>query len=118
MKHSQRGVSLVGLVIIASLLGFVLLVGFRCVPAINEYMAVQRIVKAVAEEGDNGASMTELRRSFDHRAQIDNVSTIGGKDLDIYKQGGKVVVEAKYGRKVPIAANVSLFFDFHAKSTP
>lgn len=114
MRYKQRGVSLIGMVIIGGLLAFVLLVAFRSVPAINEYLSVKRIVKVVAQEGDDGASMTELRRSFDRRASIDNVSTISGRDLDIYKQAGKVVVDVKYGRKVPIAGNVSLYFDFHA----
>ncbi len=116
MKKDQQGLSLIGLLIVGGLLAFVLLVGFRSVPAVNEYLAVKRIVKLLAEEGDNGASLPEIRRSFDRRAQIDDVSTVRGADLDIYKQGGKVVVDVEYERKVPIAGNVSLLFDFRASS--
>lgn len=116
MRKGQQGLSLIGLLIVGALLAFVLLVGFRSVPAINEYLAVKRLVKVVAEEGDGGASLTEIRRSFDRRAHIDDISTVVGADLDIYKQGGQVVVDIEYERKVPIAGNVSLLFDFSASS--
>ncbi|HRP94932.1 MAG TPA: DUF4845 domain-containing protein [Rhodocyclaceae bacterium] len=115
-RQGQRGLSLIGLLIIGALLAFALLVAFRTVPAITEYMAVQRIVRVVAEEGDGGATLSELRRSFDRRGQIDDVVSVRGADLDIYKQGGKVFVEVEYERKVPVAGNVSLLFDFRASS--
>lgn len=116
MRDGQQGLSLVGLIIVGGLLAFVLLVGFRSVPAFTEYFAIQRVIRAVADEGDGGASMTELRRSFDRRSNIDDISTITSKDLDIFKQGGKVVIEVEYERKVPIAGNVSLLFDFSAST--
>ena len=116
-RNGQRGLSLVGLLIVGAFLAFVLLIGFRSVPAINEYFAVKRIVNIIADEGNNGASMTEMRRSFERRGQIDDVVTITGKDLEIYKQGGNVVVSVQYDRKVPVAGNVSLLFDFYASSS-
>lgn len=114
MKHRQMGMSPISVLVIGGLLGFVLLVGFRCVPALNEYFAIQRIIKSVAEEGNNNVSISDLRRSFDRRGQIDDVVSIKGTDLSITKDGGKVVVEVEYARKVPVVANVSLLFDFHA----
>ncbi len=116
MKHKQRGLSLVGVLIVGAFLAFALLLAFRTVPAINEYMAVQRIVKLVAEEGSGGASLSDMRRSFDRRAQIDDVYTVKGSDLQIVKQGGQVLIEVEYSRTVPVAGNVSLLFDFSASS--
>lgn len=115
-RNKQRGLSLIGLLIVGAFLAFVLLLAFRSVPAVNEYMAVQRNVKILAEEGNGGASTTELRRSFDRRAYIDDVVTVSGADLDIYKRGGDVVVDVVYERRVPVAGNVSLLFDFQASS--
>lgn len=117
MTHTrQRGLSLISILIVGGFLGFSLLIAFRTVPAVNEYLAVERIVRIVAEEGDGGASISEMRRSFDRRGQIDDVSTINGTDLEISKVAGKVVVEVQYSRKVPVAGNVSLLLDFQASS--
>lgn len=115
-RTSQQGLSLISVLIVGAFAAFVLLIAFRTVPAINEYMAVERIVKILAEEGDNGAAAMQLRQSFDRRGQIDDVSTVRGADLAISKQAGKVVIEVEYSRKVPVAGNVSLLFDFHASS--
>lgn len=112
----QRGLSLLSVIVVGALAAFVLLVGFRTVPAVNEYLAVQRIVRTLAEEGDNGSSDLELRRSFDRRRQIDDVSTVSGVDLVISKAGGRTLIEVDYARRVPVVANVSLLIDFHVSS--
>jgi hypothetical protein len=110
------GISPIGVLIIGAFFGSALLIGFRTVPAVNEFLAIQRIIKLVAEEGDGGAPVSELRRSFDRRGQIDDVVTVSGTDLDITKEAGKVVIEVQYSRKVPVVANVSLLFDFQAST--
>jgi hypothetical protein len=117
MKKWQRGISPIGVLIIGGLLGFALLIGFRTVPAVNEYFAIQRIIKLVAEEGNGGASVAEMRRSFERRGQIDDVVTVTAADLEIVKESGKVEIEVEYARKVPVVANVSLLIDFHATTT-
>ncbi len=112
----QQGLSLISVIIVGGLAAFALLIGFRTVPAINEYLAIQRIVKIIADEGDAGTPVIELRHSFDRRGYIDQVSTVSGVDLVITKPGGKTVVEVEYARKVPVVANVSLLIDFSASS--
>lgn len=116
MKRWQKGVSPISVLVVGGLLGFVLLIGFRAVPAVNEYFAIQRIIKLVAGEGEGGASVADMRRSFERRGQIDDVVTITGADLDIRKAANKVVIEAEYARKVPVVANVSLLIDFHVST--
>jgi hypothetical protein len=116
MKNRQRGISPVGVLIFGAFFGFVLLLAFRTVPAVTEYFAIQRIIRLVAAEGDAGAPVVELRRSFDRRSQIDDVATVTGADLDIAKPGGKVVIDVEYERRVPVAGNVSLVIEFRATS--
>ncbi|PTD97903.1 DUF4845 domain-containing protein [Pseudothauera lacus] len=112
MHNKQSGLSLVSVLILGAFFAFVLLIGFRTVPAVTEYLAVKKAVQAIAEEGDNGASVTEMRRSFDRRASVDNVESVRSLDLAISKVGGQTVVEVQYGRAVPVAGNVSLLIDF------
>ena len=113
---SQRGVSLLGVLVVGALAAFVLVVGFRTVPVVNEYMAVKRILGILAAEADNGTPVVELRRSFDRRRQIDDVASVSGADLVIDKSGTKTVIDMQYSRTVPLVANVSLLFDLHPSS--
>jgi len=116
--RSQRGLTLLGVLVIGVIAAFVLVVGFRSVPVINEYLAIKRILGIVADESDKGASLIEVRRSFDRRRQIDDVSSVGGADLTIDKSGVRTVIDVEYTRKIPLLANVSLSIDLHPSSEP
>ena len=115
-KRFQRGVSPVTVLVVGALLACVLLLGMRSVPVINEYMAVKRAVNRLAEEGEGGSSIAELRDSFDRRAQIDDITRIKAQDLNIRKVGNKTLIDVEYDAKVPVVGNVKLLFEFHAKS--
>jgi hypothetical protein len=117
MKSRQYGISLIGMILVALLLAAALLVGFKTVGPYKEYFALQRIIGLVADEGNDGASESEMRRSYERRAMIDSIDrAVQAKDLVFVKQGGKVVVEVEYTRKAPLVGNVSLSFDFKASS--
>ncbi|MCL1860080.1 MAG: DUF4845 domain-containing protein [Proteobacteria bacterium] len=117
MRFRQRGISLIGMIFVGLLLAGALLVGFRMVGPYREYFALQRIVGLLADEGNNGASESEMRQSYERRANIDSIDgTIKPSELVFRKQGGKVVVEAEYTRKAPLVSNVSLSFDFKVSS--
>lgn len=113
---SQRGLSLLGVIVVGALAAFVLVVGFRTVPVVNEYMAIKRIIGILAAEADKGTPVIELRRSFDRRGQIDDISSISGADLVIDRSGAKTVIDVQYSRTVPLVANVSLLFELHPSS--
>ncbi|MDD3676727.1 DUF4845 domain-containing protein [Thauera propionica] len=117
MNHrQQKGVTLISVLIVGAFAAMAILVGFRSVPAVTEYMALERIVSALAKEGDDGASVSQIRSSFSRRADVDNVTSVQGADLFIEKVSGRTLVEVEYERRVPLFANVSLVIDFHATS--
>ncbi|MDG3066788.1 DUF4845 domain-containing protein [Thauera mechernichensis] len=113
---SQRGVTLTGVLVVGTLAAFLLILGFRTVPVFNEYLAIKRILVVLADEGDKGATVADLRRGFDTRRQIDDVKSIRGADLKIDKIASRTQISARYSRTVPLIANVSLLFDFEPNS--
>ena len=109
----QAGITLIGMLIVASMAAFFLLLGFRSVPAYSEYFAVKKILNAMVNEASNETTVAQLRRDFEKRAYIDYVETVGPEDLVVTKEGGKIVLSMEYERRVPVVANVSLVFAFH-----
>lgn len=109
----QAGVSLVGMLIIASLAAFVLLLGFRSVPAYSEYFAIKKILNAMAKSATKDTTVAQLRKDFESRAYIDYVETVGPEDLLVTKEGGNIVLSIEYERRVPVVANISLVFEFN-----
>lgn len=111
--HKQSGVSLGGLLIVIVILILVAMVGLKVGPAYTEYLSVKKaIVSTATEKG----GVAELRKAFDRKAQIDNISVISGNDLEITKEGNDVVVSFNYRKEVPLFWNVGLYMDFAANS--
>ncbi len=105
----QRGISLIGLFLVGILVVALIALGFRVVPAVVEYIAIERAVQKIKNEG---STVRELQAAFDRHATIDDITSISSKDLDITKEGDRIVISYAYAKKVPIMDNVSLVIDF------
>lgn len=115
--RKQRGLSLISTLIVGCILAFLLFTGFRCVPVFNEYLALKRVVRVLADEVGGGASPADIRRSFDAQAYAHDIVSVVGTDLRVTRVGGGAVIETAYERKVPLAGNVSLLFEFYVTSS-
>lgn len=118
MRNKQLGVSLSGLLIVAVILIAIALLGLKLVPSYLEFFAIKKAVVALASEkrGGGGSAVNEIRRSFDARAVIDDISSIKGADLEVTKDGTDLVVSATYRKEVPLFANLGVYIEFIATS--
>ena len=105
----QRGLSLIGLFLVGIIVVGLIALGFKVVPAVVEYIAIERAVQKIKNEG---STVRELQAAFDRHATIDDITSISSRDLDITKEGDRIVISYAYAKKVPITDNVSLVIDF------
>jgi hypothetical protein len=118
MKSRQQGLTLISAALVGVFLVGVVLLGFKATPAYTEYSGVKRIIGQVADEGSGGASESEMRRSFERRADIEqSITTVKPTDLVIRREGGRTVITVEWEKKVPLFSNVSLAFDFEADTS-
>jgi hypothetical protein len=115
MRHKQLGISLGGLMMGAVIFIALAMLGLKMAPSYIEYFAIKKAVVAVATE-KRGASVADIRKTFDARATIDDISTVKGSDLEITKEANEVVVVAAYRKEIGLAGNVGLYIDFRAAS--
>jgi hypothetical protein len=108
-RARQRGLSIIGLIFIGLIVVGLLAIGFKTVPAVVEYIAIERAVQKIKNEG---STVREIQSAFDRHATIDDITSISAKDLDITKDGDMVVISYAYQKKIPIIDNVSLLIDF------
>jgi hypothetical protein len=112
---AESGVSLSGLIVVLALLGAAALVLIKTVPALIEYRSVKNaIVQAKAQ----GGTVREIQQAFDRNAGVNDVGAVQGRDLVITRDGGEVQVSFAYEKRVPLAGNVSLLFDFSGTTDP
>ncbi len=109
----QRGASVVGLIILLFIIGFLVLLGFRVLPTFIEYRAA---VSAVKKAHASGNTVIEIQKAFDRSATIDDITAINGKDLDITKVNDDIVVSFAYTKKIPLFGPVSLTIDYAGSS--
>jgi hypothetical protein len=105
----QRGLSLIGLIFIGLIAVALLALGFKVVPAVVEYIAIERAVQKIKNEG---TTVREIQSAFERHRTIDDITSITSQDLDITKEGDRIVISYAYQKKIPILDNVSLVIDF------
>ena len=111
--NRQRGLSLMGLIITLGVIAFFAVMGFKLLPAYIEYCTVQRIVADLAHSPElRGGAPRDVVAAFDRRAVIDNVTSIGGKELEINKVGDGFEITASWSKRVPLFGNLNACLDF------
>jgi hypothetical protein len=105
----QRGLSLIGVLFIGVIVVMLLLLGAKLVPAIVEYIAIERAVQKIKNEAN---TVGEIRSAFERHATIDDIKSITSKDLDITKEGDRVVISYAYTYSIPVMDNVRIVIDF------
>jgi hypothetical protein len=111
-KSRQQGITFVGLVVVGSLLAMAGVVGAQIVPTVIELQAVQKAVNKAAE----GSSVVEVRTIFDKQASIDDIKSISGKDIEVTKEGDKVVVAFNYQREIHLTGPAYLTLKYAGRS--
>ncbi|WP_280154623.1 DUF4845 domain-containing protein [Piscinibacter sp. XHJ-5] len=114
MRH-QRGITLLGLLLWAIIIGFVALLAMRVLPTVNEYFTIQKAVNKIASEGLN--TVPEIRAAFERTKQIEySITSISAKDLDITKENDKIVIRFAYDKEVEIMSPVYLLIKYQGSS--
>jgi hypothetical protein len=111
----QRGVSLIGLLFWAIIIGFFGYVAVRVLPTLNEYFTIQSAVNKIAAE--NLTTVGEIRRQFDKQKDIEySIASISGKDLDITKENDRIVIRFAYPKEIELIAPVYLLIKYEGRS--
>ena len=114
-KRPQRGMSLIGLMAWAIIVGFIGYLAVRVLPTVNEFLTVQRAVDRVA--ADAPPTVGEVRRAFDKQKDIEySISSISGKDLEVTKENDKLVIRFAYDKEIPIVEPVYLLLKYKGRS--
>ena len=111
-KRQQRGMTFIGLLVVGGLLAVAGLIAAQVFPTYIEFLAVQK----AAKKASAGATVADVRSIFDKAAQIDDIRSITGKDLEVGKQGNNVVVSFSYQREIHLAGPAYLVMKYAGSS--
>jgi hypothetical protein len=111
-RKQQRGLTFLGLLVVAAALTLFGVVSVQVASTYIEYRAVQRAV----EKASAGETVTEVREIFNKAAAIENIRTISGKDLEVAKEGERVVVSFAYERDIHLVGPAYLAMRYKGRS--
>ncbi len=113
MKSQQRGISLISMLIVGALLAFFGVIGAQVAPTLIEYQAIKKAVNKVSAAG---GGVAEIRSNFDKAQSIDDFKAISGKELEISKNGDKIVIDFAYTKEIHLAGPAYLLLKYAGNS--
>lgn len=111
-KSRQRGISFITLLFILVVLGAVGALVLQTTPSFLEYQAAVKAINRAKDE----VTVAQVRAAFDRAAQVDNITSITGKDLEVTKEGDRVVVSFAYHKEFHMFGPAWLLMKYAATS--
>jgi hypothetical protein len=103
----------VGLLFVAIVVACVGVVVAQVIPTLIEYQAITK----AANKAKEGTTVPEVRAIFDRAQAIDDFQSISGKDLDVKKDGDKVIVSFAYEREIHLFGPAYLVLKYRGQSS-
>jgi hypothetical protein len=116
MRHTQRGVTFLGWLILLIPVAIVVYSGIRLTPIYLNYMRVSKSLdRLVQQQQDDGSSTTasSLRAALNRSWDIETIEYPDTKDIDIHRDGNHWVAIADYQDMAPLFGDLSLQVQFH-----
>ena len=99
----QQGMGMLSMLIIATMVGFFVMSGIRIAPGLIEYGTIRELVIEAAEEyNDDEDTIADIRRQLSGSFNMNQIKTIGPRDVQITREDGKVMVNANYEDRIPL----------------
>jgi hypothetical protein len=106
----QRGLTLIGLILIGSLLAFLLFISMRVSVTWIEYLEIK---KAISRSLSGATTAGEIRAAFDKTRLVNDVTVLAGADLKIARdEDGGFEVSFAYEKRIPLAGPVYLLIEY------
>ena len=115
MPHAQRGMSLIGWMLILGMIGFITLIGLKIGPLYMEWGKVTSSLDGVAQElTTRKATKTQIADMLQRRLDINDVERVDLKEHLTIKRvkGGKMEITVAYEARAPLFKNLSAVADF------
>lgn len=118
MIAKQRGLTLVGFIMVLVLVVMGAYLAMRIVPMYSEYYSVRSSFDKLANEEGLARSPTgEVRSRIGRLFNVSYVDSVESKDVQIDRSRSGVVMSIEYEKRAPIVGNMSVVAEFKYEVT-
>jgi hypothetical protein len=108
----QRGATMLGMLTIGAILALGVYSIIRLWPVYYEYYTVARTLDGIAKENQGAANVAQLRTALSRAWEVQYISTVDPKDIEITKTGSGFEMHLQYEGRAPFVANVFWVVEF------
>ena len=110
MYRSQRGVTLIGWVVILAIIGYFAIFAMRLVPLYAQKLEVVSLMDAMQNDFDGeNATPSRLRQGIRDKFRNKDINVIGPNDIEIVAVKGGHELRATYEHKTDFFHDIGLF---------
>lgn len=114
----QKGMTLIGWIIVLTLGISVFVTMIRLIPAYLESMSVSTALTSVAEDSSiRTMSAYKVQDMLAKRLYVNDVKSVSAKDLEVIKDGKQLTLSLKYEVRVPAIGNIDFVLTFDKEAT-
>lgn len=116
MKKHQYGITLTSFLMVLAVVGFFLFIGMKLFPMYQEYWAVGKAIKSVANDDSVPTDPNSIRRSLDKHFDVGYIDSITGKDIQVERaSNGGMLIVADYEVRKPLMYNLDIVGKFRVE---
>jgi hypothetical protein len=115
-RRRQRGLTIIGFLLVAAVVIIFALVGFRVLPAYIEFFSVQKALEATLSDQAN-ITPQDIRRSLERRINADYVDSVRASDVTVSKEGNQIVASLAWQKILHMVGNASILLEFEATAS-
>jgi Domain of unknown function (DUF4845) len=114
MHTKQRGVTMIGWLLLMVPVGVIVYALIRVTPIYINYMHVAKAMEQLASEskGEGPVNPADVHQSLEKRFDIEYVENPAAKDVDVHRDGDHWVAVAQWEETAPLFGNISLLMEF------
>jgi hypothetical protein len=114
----QRGLTILGFMLVAAVVVIFAMVGFRVVPSYIEYISVKRALDDTMRGGSvDPNNPAAFRKELERRLQTSYVEEVKATDVMLRRDGTKLTADLAWERRLHLAGNMYILLEFEATST-
>ena len=116
MKRTQRGMTLIGFIIVLAVVGIFAYMGMKVIPMYSEYYSVNQAVNGLASEpGVAGLDVSKVRALFFRRLYVSYSENVKEGNVKLQRKGTSWLMTVDYEVRRPLIANLDVVGNFHVE---
>ena len=115
---TQRGLTILGFLLLAAVVVIFAMVGFRVVPSYVEYYSVKKALDDTMRGGNvDPNNLAAFRAELARRLQTSYVEDVKSADAVIQRTGNQITAELAWERRLHMVGNAYILLEFQVTST-